>query len=344
MTPQIPVRRRVSVSRRALAAWLLGTFVLGALTAVGVDAARDRRAPAASPATSTATAGSAAPSRTPSAASASSPAATSPVASSRSANSPPAPGPAVATTSPPRAVYPTAATTGVPKGTRLAASQAIMAVTPGQVIDAKDITGGIDVRARDVVVKRSRIRGDGQHGIRVREGASVVVTDTEIEGFEIGIAFANWSCTRCNIHGQSQDGVKAHDNTTLQDSIIHGMAPGPGAHADGVQMQGGSANLKIVGNTIDARAVKVGSEMGNAAIFLKPDMGSGEGPVVIEGNRLAGGNYAFWLIPAGANVQRNVIFRDNVFVKDSWRYGSHTVASPITWENNTIDGDTPVEP
>lgn len=56
---------------------------------------------------------------------------------------------------------PDAGNVGVPSGTSLTSSGSITASTPGQVIDGKDVTGGITVSANNVTIQNTRITASG---------------------------------------------------------------------------------------------------------------------------------------------------------------------------------------
>jgi hypothetical protein len=204
--------------------------------------------------------------------------------------------------------------------------------TPNTVIDGLDISGDVSIEAPGVVIKNSRIHGGGDgNGVYVRSG-SVQIFDSEIFGFENALGFDNWAAYRVDIHSTTGDGVKFGSNVTLQDSWIHDLTPGPSAHADGGQMQGGVRNLVVSHNTIDVSA----SKSANAALFLAPDLGpSADGPVTIAGNYLSGGNYTVFCVDGadGRYIVKNITIRDNVFGR-SFEYGAARVNVPVTWSNN----------
>lgn len=238
--------------------------------------------------------------------------------------------PAPSQNTPLSSAYPDGSNTGVPAGVILSPSGGLTITEPNTVVDAKDITGGVVVQAPGVVIKRSRIHGSGSYGVQVLSG-NVRIEDSEIYGFENGIAFDNWTAVRVDVHGVSDDGVKLGDNVLLQDSWIHGMTPSAGAHADGGQMQSGVVNLTIRHNRID-----VGSAA-NAALFMAPDLGpSTAGPVVVDNNILGGGNYILFCVDGnnGQYLVKNMSFTNNKFLPVTG-YGAVRVNVPVTWSNNT---------
>jgi hypothetical protein len=221
--------------------------------------------------------------------------------------------------------------TGVPAGTALTPSDSLQITTPNQVIDGLDVNGSISVEAPGVVIKNSRIHGDGPYGVYVRSG-SVTITDTEIFGFENGIAGDGWTATRVNLHSLTGDGAKLGSDVTLQDSWIHDLTPAAGAHADGGQMQEGVNNLVVRHNVIDLANV----DTANSALFLAPDFGpNSDGPVTIDGNWLDGGNFTLYCVDGnnGQYVVRNITITSNRFGRGA-QYGPADVNVPITQSGN----------
>jgi hypothetical protein len=205
--------------------------------------------------------------------------------------------------------------------------------TAGTVIDGLDISGTVQVHAANVVIKNSKIHGTGSgDGIAVYDG-NVTVSDSEIYNFENAIGYGNWAAYRVNIHSNTGDGVKLGTNTTLQDSWIHDMTPGPGAHSDGGQMQDGITNLVVRHNRID---MGVGTGY-NSALFICPDFGpSTAGPVLIENNYLSGGGFTIYVVDGnnGQYFVSNITVRNNVFGRSA-QYAAARVNVPVTWTGNT---------
>ena len=131
------------------------------------------------------------------------------------------------------------------------------------------------------------------------------------------------------------DGVKFGANVVLQDSWIHNLTPASGAHADGGQIQFGLTNLVVRHNVIDLGS----TPNANAALFLAPDQGpSTNGPVLVEENKLNGGNYVLYCVDGnnGQYVISNMTFRNNRF-GTSYSYGPMNVNVPVTWTGNVWD-------
>jgi hypothetical protein len=216
----------------------------------------------------------------------------------------------------------------VPAGVSLTPSGSVTVTQAGAVLDSLDINGSVTISAPNVVIKNSKIHGDGTgDGVRVGNG-TVTIYDSEIYGFENSIGYGDWAAYRVNIHSNTGDGVKLGSNTTLQDSWIHDLAPGDDAHADGGQVQDGVTNLVVRHNTIDV------SSAVNSALFIQPIFGpSTAGPILIEGNYLSGGGFTIFVIDGGSYRISNITVRDNTFGRPA-EYGPNLVNVPVTWSNN----------
>jgi Carbohydrate binding module (family 6)/Right handed beta helix region len=224
-------------------------------------------------------------------------------------------------------------TVGVPAGVNLTPASGTTITTANTVIDAKDITGPVVVRAPGVVIKRSKIHSNGTGtGIYISGSGSVTVIDSDIYGFDDGVAGDNWTVRGTNIHAMSSDGVKLGSNVLLEQSWIHQLTPAAGSHGDGGQMQAGITNTVVRNNAID-----VSSSGSNAALFLAPDLGpSSNGPLTVEGNYLDGGNYTVYCVDGnnGEYFVRNITIRNNTFGSHS-KYGAKRTNVALTWTGNT---------
>jgi hypothetical protein len=228
---------------------------------------------------------------------------------------------------------PNLANTGVPAGVALQASGGMTVSTAGAVIDALDVRGAITVSAPNVVIKRSRFTGSGQtFAIKTTGSGSVRVEDCEFTGNYSAavIAYDNWTMVRSDISGVPADGVKLGSNVLFQDNYVHDFATAPGAHADGGQIQNGVVNTVVRNNTITLTANQ------NAALFMAPDLGpSTNGPLLVEGNLLGGGNYTLYQVD-GNNGQyfiQNITMRNNKFTR-VYKYGPTRVNVPVTAYGN----------
>jgi hypothetical protein len=158
----------------------------------------------------------------------------------------------------------------VPAGTALKVHIGDLVVTtPGASYDGLDIHGFVSVRAPDVSIKRSIIRGSsvtkGSIGLVENvspAGVNFTLTDSELAPafpsvYLDGVMGSNFTLLRDDIHG-TVDTVKVFgDNATVEHSWLHNTVyyprdpnqGGGGTHNDGVQVLKGT-NIRIMHNTI----------------------------------------------------------------------------------------------
>ena len=143
----------------------------------------------------------------------------------------------------------------------------ITITTDGTVLDKLDIHGFVIVRAKNVTISNSIVRGGVQKGfatglITDYGYQGLLITDTTIEPefpsvwFD-GIKGSGFTARRVHIIG-GVDSIKIQgDNTTVEDSLLENttyyasdpqQSGGP-THNDNIQIQNGQ-NVKVTGNTI----------------------------------------------------------------------------------------------
>ena len=287
--------------------------------------------PTATPSASPTATPSASPTATPSASPTATPSA------SPTATATPTSQPTATTSAPPsNSSKPGPTNTGVPAGTKLTPYTGPMLITTaGTVIDSKDVTGALRIRAKNVTIRNSKVHDDpgAIAGIYVEDSGSATITDTEIYNFEVGIVYGNYTATRVNMHGITFDGTKIGSNSQLIDSWIHSPKPTSDAHWDGVQVQGGVTNTVIRGNNIESTGADT-----NSAVFIANDLGpSTSGPLTVTGNWLNGGNYTIYANPGGSGYTlSNISITNNRFGHDA-KYGPAYVSVPVTWSGNVWD-------
>ncbi len=221
----------------------------------------------------------------------------------------------------PGSYKPTASNTGVPAGKTLKpynTSGADLVITKdGTVLDGLDIYGDIKVRAKNVTIKNSRLRGGKgipKHNTGIVDSTNSNVSNLVIQDNTIipdrasyyrdGIVGHDYKALRNHIQG-TNDGLGIFNrpggpvtaNVTAEGNYIHDLtfwsndpAHRDGTHNDGIQVQGGQ-NIRIVGNNIVATS--------------KPGPGSVPNP---RGNKAG----------AGILLQQNVAKLANVTVNKNW--------------------------
>jgi hypothetical protein len=163
---------------------------------------------------------------------------------------------------------PSADTTGVPAGLTLKRHDGDVIIREaGTVLDRMDIHGFVVVRAADVKITNSIIRGGKAFGTATGLITNYGYPNLVIENVDFkaeypsvyfdGIKGNNFTARRVHVVG-NVDSVKIHgDNVTVEDSLLENTVyydsdpyQGGGAtHNDNIQILNGK-NIKIIGNTI----------------------------------------------------------------------------------------------
>ncbi len=229
------------------------------------------------------------------------------------------------------------------------------ASTAGEVLDSKDFTGGIVVRANNVTIKRSRVKCGTTDlkcpGIWVEQqvrGTTIedveVTSKSKTERIDRGItAGKTWDLTirRTLVH-ETQRGIEYGYTALIEDSYVDDQYNPTDAHVSAV---GGNTNkgmkLVIRHNWI---AGKLGNNNSGALLFYP----GGEFPQVVditsEQNIVNGGTYSMWL-SSHAQMTGSVTVRSNLFgTKYSdlcGAYNTHFIDNldkvsgmRLTWEGN----------
>lgn len=239
--------------------------------------------------------------------------------------------------------YPNPSCTGVPTGTVLTTINGdYTANTPGEVVNAKRITGNLYIGAEGITVTNSQIDGTIYNN-QALDHFSFTVTDTTI-GPETGcigqpgINDSRYTARRVEVRGHD-DGfrVGTPGDVAIYDSyaklcyLTPDVAPPDGSHSDGVQAYcpGGICSGLIVDhNTFDSRGI-IATFMLNLAYDQLRN-------VTATNNMLAGGPYVLVAKWFGGP---NYVISNNRIVDNSWIYapvsGEGTCANQ-TWSGNTI--------
>jgi hypothetical protein len=225
--------------------------------------------------------------------------------------------------------WPGSSNTGVPSGRALTRHNGNLVITKaGATYDSLDVHGFVDVRAPNVTIRRSIIRGGtatGNRGLITNTTASA--TNLLVEDCDLiptnpsvwldGVKGANFTVRRVNIDGGVVDGVKVHgNNVVVEDSWIHDLSyyssdPNQGGgptHNDGIQVLGGS-NITIKHNTIT-----IGSKL-NAVMQVTQDYASTKGLSFTQ-NWVDGGTCSVKLNHSGSSMGPVTVSTNS--------FGSHT--------------------
>jgi hypothetical protein len=238
--------------------------------------------------------------------------------------------------------------TGVPAGTKLTVHQGDLTVsTPGAVIDALDIHGFLKIRANNVTVKRTLIRGGyasgsgfsqlvsafpgEQRGLVIED--STLLADHPADTMD-GLKGAYFTARRLNISNVVDTALVYGSDVTIEDSWFHGnthYAPFPAApdnmtHDDSLQIQGGS-NIVVTNNVFE--------DAYNTAIMVTQDV-SRTFDVHVSGNWLSDGGCTVNLSEKGKGPIEDFRLSHNRF--GTQRLAGCAVIAPPT-SDVTLDGD-----
>ncbi|WP_162794565.1 hypothetical protein [Nocardioides houyundeii] len=234
-----------------------------------------------------------------------------------------APAPTPTPTPTPSGAFPGAGNTGVPEGVALAPYAGPMTVTAaGTVIDAKQITGRLVVRAPNVVVTRSQVNGT----VYIERSGSLTMSDSTVDGGtsqDSAVSQSNFTLRRVEIVG-ARASVGCDGSCEVEDSWLHGqyMPAGSDWHGDGFLSNGGS-NMVLRHNTLACDSKPTGNGGAcSAAVALYGDFAPIR-DVTVEGNLFVSSPAGYCLYggydpgkPFGGQAS-NVRVTGNVFARGS---------------------------
>lgn len=254
----------------------------------------------------------------------------------------------------PAPVRPGPTTTGVPAGTALTVHNGDYTVTtPGAVVQNLDIRGYLRIKAANVTVKNTVVRGrpglSTAMALVQSSSPGVQIIDTTIAAAEAtpyvdGFVGSDVTFTRVDI-SRVVDSVKlTGGNIVIQDSWLHDNLyysqvpwnPNDDTHSDNLQIGIGS-------NIVVRNSVLTGSH--NAALMITQDRGSVSN-VTITGSVLDHGTCTINLAEKTYGPIQGLRFTDNQFgtaqIKDHCAVIAKTTTSSIsTFTNNVFtDGAT----
>jgi hypothetical protein len=244
---------------------------------------------------------------------------------------------------------PTRIDTGVSNGISLTDSSFITSDTPGETIDAMNISGGISVEANNVTIKNCRILATGWWAIDVADGVTgTTILHCEIytnDGGYIGIHGAHITACGNYIHG-FENAITVYGGSTLQANYIDRMqSMQSDAHFDGIEIYGGDGLTRIWGNNIHFSDTN-GNWMSETGAINLTAWAENIDSVEIHGNWIGGGTYSLYI------DEQNSYKATNIRVTNNHWYGvaplGHAVYGPFSyarresitaWSGNVWEGD-----
>jgi len=210
----------------------------------------------------------------------------------------------------------------------------MVVTTPGTVVDSVSISGTLEIRASNVTVQRSKVRAGSYSVVKVSDGLTgVLIVDTEIDGTgsteNAGGVNGPATVRRANIYGV-ENGVVPGSGSLIEDSWIHNLSAPGAPHYDGIQIDGGLANIVMRHNSIT-----VPDQTG--AVMIDNYFGSISN-MTVDNNLLSGGTYTLYVDGqfTGGSIT-GVRVTNNRFVPGQYGYASinnNTLAASYGNVNN----------
>ncbi len=231
--------------------------------------------------------------------------------------------------------WPGPVTTGYPSGQTFSrtVNGPLTVTTDGAIVDGYRVTGGIRVRARNVVIRNSWVSldaggVDGSGVVTIEEGSNATIDQNLLDGTNAthtcvwhagtSMVVTNNDCIGVNdgiFSWATREGADGSgDNFRIEGNWMHSFTTqASNGHVDGFQTEGSKHGI-IRHNTIDV------SQGQNAAIAIWNGRKSTD-DIVVDDNLLAGGGFAAYAedyspseaSPAGGYSVTNVSFTNNRF-------------------------------
>jgi len=235
--------------------------------------------------------------------------------------------------------FASAATAGVPRGTRLRPSGSVTVNRPGTVIDGLDISGTLTISASDVTVRNTRVRGSGFSVVNIGRGSTgVVIRNVEVDGLgtsgtagSSGIVGGSPRILHTSVTGV-ENGFVPGSGTRIRNSYVHGLDSPGQPHYDGIQIDGGVADISVTGSTVD-----VSNHTQTSAVMIDNYFGPISN-VAVVGNLLIGGGFTVY---ADGNFSDTddidtVTYANNRLVRGYYGYSLVRNAG-VRWSGNVVD-------
>lgn len=233
--------------------------------------------------------------------------------------------------------WPGPTSTGVPPGSVLTPSGPLELKQDGQVVTNLHVTGHVNVYARNVVIRRSKITSNGP-GFAIRtlgSATNLLVEDVEIDGrgrASAGLHLDDYTLRRVNIH-HVQDGLRLGSRTSVVDSWVHDLVGTAGSHNDCLQVTD-ATDILVRHNRLGRYQTDAGASLNSCL-----SAGGAVHNLRFEENYCDGGGYTVTFRPG--LVASNVVFMRNVFGR-SHRFGVvlRSTQPGILWHGSNVWFDT----
>jgi hypothetical protein len=216
---------------------------------------------------------------------------------------------------------------------RLTPSGSITVTTDGAVVEGKNISGSVTIRASNVTIRNDCVTSSDIYPVHFVSGSNLTVEDTTITGRGGGCSRAvepagnGATMDRLNVSG-CEDGIQMYSHDVLENSYIHDLAFTSSSHNDGVQQNGGRDDV-VKNNTI------FNPHNQTSCVNFTTDFG-GISDITITGNLLNGGNYTVYSRSGGNGNPTGVSVTGNHF-GGADVFGLVSADGSITWSGNVSD-------
>jgi hypothetical protein len=191
--------------------------------------------------------------------------------------------------------WPSSISTGAPAGTKLALHNGNLAInTSGAVVSNVDVRGTILINAPDVTLKNCVVTAANFVVIKIANVRGVTVQDCTINGTGFGNDGSHGiqgtgTFLRNNIFNV-ENGITVDGSgpTIIRDNYIHNLLASGSPHYDGIQIDGGIANVTIEHNTVINRHIQT------SAVMIDNYYGAVTN-IKVNNNLLAGGSYTIYV-------------------------------------------------
>ncbi|CAN5579268.1 hypothetical protein BH10PLA1_BH10PLA1_07570 [soil metagenome] len=230
------------------------------------------------------------------------------------------------------AVQPSAKNTGVPAGTVLKTVAPFKAASNTtysnlRITGQMTVTGLTNIKFINCVLDAS----GGMYCVRSDYASNITISHCELVNATMAAVWGSGYTASDNyVHQCAGDAFKAGSNAVIQGNYVTALGwNAPSAHADGVQLAGGS-NITISGNYFDL-PINVASTKSNSALFLQGNTTN----VTFANNWVRGGNYALHLFSDTVGGNATIKVTGNIYYALSARYGFAQMGSGVVWSGNT---------
>ncbi len=229
---------------------------------------------------------------------------------------------------------PSIATTGPAAGTKYTNVGSFHGVS-NTVYSNLKITGAVTLTGlSNVTLINCIIDGNGAGwAVRCDGATNITIQNCEIYNVASAAVYGNgFKAINNYVHESAGDAFKPLSDVVIQGNYISDLGYNSAdAHADGVQIRGGS-NIKIVGNYFDM-PIDVANTKSNSSLFVQLDVGD----VTFSGNWVRGGNFALHVFSDLAGGNATIKVTNNVYYAGSAQFGFAQIGTGVVFTGNVTD-------